>query len=163
MQAQLEELPVRGDDAIEILVNDHQVIKQLLGTLTTATERSKRKHALERLKAALTLHNATEENLVYPALAQIAGKHMKSGHLYHETAATDMLIFELDTLLYKDEDAQEFGKKAEKLQDSILEHIDDEENSAFPDLQKNSEPQEASMLTEAVQQFRKQFHYTTAG
>ena len=62
-----------GADAVEILVNDHRVIKQLLTELPDATGQA-RADLLQRLKAILTIHNATEENFVYPAIHEIAGR-----------------------------------------------------------------------------------------
>lgn len=83
----------RGDST-----NDHNAIKKLLATLTQA-EPVNRRSALERLKAALVVHNATEENLVYPALAVNAGEKTESVNLFHETAEADTLIFTIDQML----------------------------------------------------------------
>jgi hemerythrin superfamily protein len=146
-------LPARGHDAVEILINDHQIVKALLEQLSNARDTTQRTGVLEQLKAALTVHNATEENLVYPALAQVAGRKSEAQHLYHETAAADLLIFELDTML-KEGDESDFESKASTLREAILEHIDDEEEKAFPHLRDNAEPQQAQMLTESVREFR---------
>jgi hemerythrin superfamily protein len=161
MQSTDKLLPVRGDDAAEILINDHQVIKSLLADLTEATQQRKRKSTLERLKAVLTIHNATEENLVYPAIRTVAGKKIASDHLYHETAEADVLVFELDALL-KEGDEEKFEATARKLQKAVLEHIDDEENKAFPSLQERAEPEQAQTLTEEVRKFRASLHFEPA-
>ena len=158
MQSDISALPVRGNDAIEILTNDHQTIKSLLSALTQATQPDRRKETLEQLKGALTIHNATEENLLYPALQVVAGKKSESQKLYHETAEADVLVFELDTML-KEGDDSGFSKTAEKLQSAVLEHIDDEESSAFPHLQKNAEPEQAQMLTQSVREFRSSMQF----
>ena len=157
MQSEMSELPMRGNDAIQILTNDHQTIKSLLSSLTQGTGMDGRRQTLERLKAALTIHNATEENLLYPALQVVAGKKSESQKLYHETAAADVLVFELDTML-KEGDDSGFTKKADKLQASILEHIEDEEQKAFKELQEKAEPQQAQMLTQSVREFRAMMH-----
>ncbi len=153
MQSDVTPLPVRGSDAIEILKNDHDIIKNLLTDLTQATQTQQRKQTLEQLKGALTVHNATEENLVYPALDKVAGKKSESQKLYHETAEADVLIFEIDTML-KEGDDSKFDTKATKLREAILEHIEDEEGSAFPHLQKGADPQQTQMLTTSVREFR---------
>ena len=158
MQTDQSQLPVRGTDAIEILINDHEVIKGLLERLTAATQDPERRSILEQLKGALTLHNATEENLLYPALNKVAGKKSEAEKLYHETAEADVLVFELDTML-KEGDTGKFQAKAEKLQDAVLEHIDDEESSAFPHLQKGAEPAQSQMLTQSVREFRSALRY----
>jgi len=130
----------------------------MLEELVSATNRQTREATFDRLKAALTVHNATEENLVYPALAVAAGKKPAAQHLYHETAEADTLVFELDTMLKEDDDA-DFGAKAEMLQDAILDHVDEEESSAFPDLEENTDEEQQQQLYESVVQFRNEFHF----
>ncbi len=159
MQIDTSLLPVRGDDAVEILENDHEVIKELLSRLTTATN-SKRADVLELLKGVLTIHNATEENLVYPAIQKVAGSKLESQHLYHETAEADVLFFELDGLLKEGND-EEFARKALKFQEAVLHHIDEEENKAFPRLEENADPQNAATLTASMREFRSSLHFET--
>jgi hemerythrin superfamily protein len=161
MQIDTSLLPARGNDAVEILENDHEVIKELLDQLTSATN-SKRADVLGLLKGVLTIHNATEENLVYPAINKVAGSKLESQHLYHETAEADVLFFELDSLLKEGND-DEFARKAVKFRDAVLHHIDEEENKAFPRLQENGDPQNAASLTESMREFRKSLHFETPG
>ena len=99
MQKAPYKLPAKGSDAVEILMNDHRLIEGLLERLTSAVDNAERKSALEELKAVLTIHNATEENLVYPAIERIARKRAEAQHLYHETAEADVVVFELDSML----------------------------------------------------------------
>lgn len=146
-------LPVRGNDATEILVNDHEAIKRLLSELTQSTANDALKSTLEQLKGVLTIHNATEENIVYPALRQVARKKWEAQRLYHETAEADVLVFQLDTMM-KEGNYADFPRIAEKLRDAVLEHIEDEEQSAFRHLQESAEPMQAQMLTQSVREFR---------
>ncbi|MBV9264156.1 MAG: hemerythrin domain-containing protein [Candidatus Eremiobacteraeota bacterium] len=159
MQIDTTLLPARGTAAAEILRNDHNVIKSLLRDLTTASG-SQRQRVMEQLKGVLTIHNATEENLVYPALNKVAGSKMEADHLYHETAEADVLLFELDSML-KESDSSDFGAKAEKFQKAVLAHIDEEENKALPRLQENADPEKARALTESVREFRNALHFET--
>jgi hemerythrin superfamily protein len=153
-------LPVRGNDAVEILLNDHQVIKSLLHELTEASG-SQRERVLEQLKGALTIHNATEENLVYPAIDKVAGSKLEARHLYHETAEADTLLFELDSML-KERDESEFGSKARRLAEALCNHIDEEERKAFPRLRQNADARQAEILADSVKTFRSSLHFETA-
>lgn len=154
MQSDLGELlPVRGNDATEILTSDHEVIKRLLSELTQSSPNTGMMNTLEQLKAVLTIHNATEENIVYPALREVARKKAESERLYHETAEADVLVFQLDTMM-KEGNFADFSRTAEKLRDAVLEHIEDEEQKAFPHLTESAEPMQAQMLTESVRKFR---------
>lgn len=158
MQSDLTELPVRGSNALEILINDHQTVKSLLDQLTRATQQSDRKECLDRLKAALTIHNSTEENLVYPALDVVAHKRWEPQKLFHETAMADIMLFELDTML-KTGDTSDFPQKCEKLSKAIHEHIEDEEDKAFVHLRDKADSKEMQMLTESVREFRSKLHF----
>lgn len=160
MSADTELMPVRGADAIEILLHDHETIKGLLEHLIAAKQKSERKSVLEQLKAALTVHNATEENIVYPAINKVARKRAESEHLYHETAEADVVLFELDGLLKEGTDS-DFAAKAKKFQGAVLEHIQNEETSAFPHLREKADAKEAKSLTASVRAFRKSIHFET--
>ena len=146
-------LPTVGGDTAQIVINDHEVIKRLLGELTAAQQTTLRRTALEQLKAALTIHNAMEENLIYPALQSVAGKKHEAQKLYHETAAADVLVFELDTML-KTGDESTSEATAKSLQGAILEHIDDEESKMLPDLEKHATSDQQQLLTRSVREFR---------
>lgn len=144
---------------MEILLNDHQVIKILLRELTEATG-PQREQVLEQLKGVLTIHNATEENLVYPAINKIAGSKLESQHLYHATAEADTMLFELDSML-KERDESEFATRAEKFADAVRHHIEEEEQKAFPRLQENTDARHSEILAQSVKTFRKSLHFET--
>lgn len=155
-------LPLEGNDVAQILVNDHQVIKRLLTGLAGVQQTAPRRSTLEQLKAALTIHNAMEENLIYPALASAAGKKHESQKLYKETAEADVLVFELDTML-KTGDESAFEATAKKLQAAVLEHIDDEENTMIPELRKHATPEQQELLARSVREFRSGISVRPAG
>ena len=152
------QLPTHGSTTVKILKHDHQVIARLLTALARAPKLEERRDALTDLKAALVVHNATEENLVYPALQTIAGKKAESQHLYHDTAEADVLIFELATMLQKGADS-EFDAKVKALHAAIVAHVANEETSAFPALQEHMDAQQSEMLTAAVREFRGSFRF----
>lgn len=146
-----------ANDAVQQLIDEHQKIKGLLERLTGEAHSQNRKAVLEELKGILTIHNAVEENLIYPALNKVAHKRAESLKLYNETAEADIAIFEIDTMLKAGDDG-DFPKKAEKLKAAILEHIDDEETKAFRHLQEKAPPDQTQMLNDSVREFRTKFH-----
>jgi hemerythrin superfamily protein len=161
MQIDSTLLPAHGNDAVKILENDHQVIKKLLDELVAATS-SQRPGVIEKLVGVLTIHNATEENLVYPAINKVAGSKLESQHLYHETADADVALFELDSML-KEGDESEFVSRAQKFREAVLHHIDEEEQKAFPRLDQNGDPAHSQILTDSVRKFRGSLHFDTPG
>jgi hemerythrin superfamily protein len=143
------ELPTVGNDAIEILEHDHRSAEALLADLTQGPE-SGREAALEKLKLALTIHNATEENLVYPAIHDLAGRPMHAGHLYREQDHAKVVLWELSMLSPSD---PQFQLKANKFRDALMEHIRDEEEREFPKL-REAAPDKMAKLTADVREFR---------
>jgi len=103
------------------------------------------------------IHNATEENLIYPALAVVGRKKAQSLSLYHETAEADTVVFELNMLL-EEADDKTFTRRAKKLQAAVLEHIEKEETSAFPQLQEKANSAQSRQLAHDVREFRNTIH-----
>jgi hemerythrin-like domain-containing protein len=147
--------PVVGTDAIEILENDHRTIKGLLAQLTTGPE-SERKAVLERLKSVVVVHNATEENLVYPAIHVLAQRPMHADKLYHQQDESKVVVFRLSNLSPGD---PEFQKKANDLRDAVSAHIEKEEQSEFRHL-RDAAGAEMPKLTDDVRRFRSEFVFT---
>jgi hemerythrin superfamily protein len=147
-----------GLDALDILINDHASIKGLLTDLVDATESGRRKDILSQLKGVLTIHNATEENLIYPALQKVAGDQREAEDLYRETGVADVAVFELDAMLQNGEESN-FSAEATKLREAVCAHIEKEETTAFPHLREKATPEQGEALTKAVREFRGAFRY----
>ena len=159
MQSDVSLLPVSGSSVHEILENDHEIIKGLLNSLTRSATRVERMQILEQLKGVLTIHNATEENIVYPALDKVAGHKFETLKLYNETAAAD--IFALPNR----HDAQgrrrdEIRRQGAKTHDAVFKHIEAEEKSALPHLEKGADSSEAQILLRSVREFRSAIRFT---
>lgn len=156
MQQLTDQHPPKGHDPhdpTEILVNDHRAIKGILDELVNEMPIELQAMKFEELKRILTIHNATEESLVYPALATVANDEGQASQLYHDTADADVLVFELDAALRKGDD-KTFRSKVEKLRAAVYEHIDDEEATAFPRLRGSVRSDASDTLTHAVEAFR---------
>ena len=85
-------------NAITMLTEDHREVQKLLDELEPTTERGvKTRHELfARLKAALTVHEAIEEEIFYPALRE----HPKAKDIvlegYEEHNVVDSIMGELE-------------------------------------------------------------------
>jgi|GEM_PF-1575230 len=155
-------VPVTGTDAIEILENDHRVIKDLFSRLVTASEPSEQSLVLDKLKAILTVHNATEENLVYPALRVAASRAKDADALYHEQDEAKVGIWKLDAILTGSLKNEDFGKHAKELQEAVLAHVRKEEETEFPHLHESLKGKSLTQLTEAIREFRSKFTFEDA-
>ena len=71
-------------DVIDILLDDHRKIKALMDQIlqTTDSDAAEREQLLQQLADLFTLHNSTEENLIYPAVRDIANLPIDTVELY---------------------------------------------------------------------------------
>ena len=146
------EIPTVGNDAIEILENDHDTIEMLLNELVDGSE-AQRAGALEQLKTLLTVHNATEENLIYPAIHEIAARPMHAGKLYHEQDDAKVVVWKLSML---EPGSEDFRATAVNLREAVLKHVRLEEEHEFPHL-RDAAAEKMTTLTTEVRRFRGTF------
>lgn len=138
-------------DPVAWLEQDHQVIRGYLDTLRRGNINDGRS-TFEALKQLLALHNAIEENVVYPAIAKIAGREDQAMELFHETAEADILVFSLSQAAEQDDEAA-FKTGIAQLATAIAEHIELEETRAFPSL-RSAAPGVLQHLAHEILQFK---------
>ena len=119
------------DDPIVLLEADHRRFEELLeqGEATTERAAKRRSQLLNTLTAALNVHEAIEEKILYPALKPHAETHDIVLEGYQEHHVADLLIRELHKLAKSDE---KWGAKFKVLEESIAHHIEEEERKMFP-------------------------------
>ena len=118
-------------DPIVLLEADHRRFEQLLeqGNATTERGTKRRNELLVTLTAALKVHEAIEEQILYPALKPHAETHDIVLEGYQEHHVTDLLVRELRRLAKSDE---KWGAKFKVLEESLTHHIQEEERKMFP-------------------------------
>jgi hemerythrin-like domain-containing protein len=84
---------------------------------------------LNKLTKGLTVHEAIEEKILYPALEPHAEAHDLVLESFQEHHVADILIKELHELKKSDE---QWGAKFKVLQENIEHHITEEERKMFP-------------------------------
>ncbi|MBM7059270.1 hemerythrin domain-containing protein [Pseudomonas sp. UL073] len=125
-------------NAVELLKQDHVVVKQLLEKLSHTTERGikTRRELVNRLYAELSVHTEIEEQIFYPAYLKAGGK--KDAVLYHEAKeehrTVDALV--LPDLLKTDPATLPFAGHAKVLKELLEHHIEEEEKDMFPKASK---------------------------
>ena len=122
-------------DAIALLKNDHDKVKDLLARLEKTTERGEktREELFATIKAELTVHETIEEEIFYPALKE----HPKAKDLvlegYEEHHVVDTVMAELEGLDVTDET---WGAKATVMKENVEHHIEEEESEMFAQARK---------------------------
>jgi hemerythrin superfamily protein len=142
-----------GDDAIEILLNDHKVVKSLLEQLA-GSDSSQRATVLEQLKAVLVVHNATEENLVYPAIRFVAARPRDAETLYHQQDEAEAALWSIDATIKGVIDGDDPDEQIQALQKAVLAHVRKEEETEFPHLREALKGGALRQLTDDVREFR---------
>jgi hemerythrin-like domain-containing protein len=117
-------------DAIKLLKDDHDRVKKILEQLDSTTERGvkTREELFAKVKQELTVHEAIEEEIFYPALKD----HPKAKELvleaYEEHHIVDTVIAEITQVPYDDE---RWGAKLTVMKENVEHHIEEEEDQMF--------------------------------
>ncbi|ELF6204274.1 MULTISPECIES: hemerythrin domain-containing protein [Pseudomonas] len=125
-------------NAIDLLIQDHKLVKKLLEELSTTTERAVKKRAelLHRIEQELQIHTALEEEILYPAIKQAGGK--EEAKMYYEAKeehrTVDSLV--LPDLLHTETGTIEFSGRVKVMKELLEHHIEEEEAELFPSAKK---------------------------
>jgi iron-sulfur cluster repair protein YtfE (RIC family) len=119
------------NDPIRLLEADHRRFEQLLKDGEATTERAikGRGEVLEALTSGLNVHEAIEEQILYPALRPHAQAHDVVLEGIEEHHVADIIIKELHEVR---KDNEQWGAKFKVLKESVEHHISEEENKMFP-------------------------------
>ena len=124
-------LAVSQPDAIDLLKNDHDSIKELFDRFKKAVDRRVKAKIASQALNALKIHSALEEEIFYPAVRQRVGKDiMNEADEEHHVA--DVLIAELEAM---DGRGDHFDAKFNVLAENVLHHIKEEESEMLPKAQ----------------------------
>jgi hemerythrin-like domain-containing protein len=120
-------------NAVELLKDDHDKVKELFREYEAAGERAfKRKKGIaENVFSELEVHTKVEEEIFYPAVRAKSDKEGKElvAESIEDHQAVEALIEELKTMDPKDE---EYDDLFQELMDSVEQHIETEESELMP-------------------------------
>ena len=119
------------NDPIELLMADHRRFEQLLKEGEDSTERAKkgRREIIQALTSELTVHEAIEEQILYPALEPHPEARKTALEGYEEHHVADGILKELKEVATDDE---KWAAKFKVLKENISHHIEEEERMMFP-------------------------------
>ena len=130
-----------GEDVFEMLKTDHRHVQDLFTKFEDADKRARASIADETL-TALEVHAALEEELVYPAIAEVLDDEDLVNEAKEEHHVAKLLIKELRKMDAEDEG---FSTKFKVLGELVGHHIEEEEGEMFPQAQEGGfEPQSIS-------------------
>jgi hemerythrin-like domain-containing protein len=117
-------------DAIQLLKDDHDKMKKLLTETEQTTERGAktREELFTKIKEGLTVHEAIEEEIFYPALKDHPKAKEITLEAYEEHHVVDMVMAEIEGVPFDDE---KWSAKFKVIKENIEHHIEEEENEMF--------------------------------
>jgi hemerythrin-like domain-containing protein len=117
-------------NALTLLKNDHDKVKQMLADGEETTERAAKTRAdvFAKLKEEMLIHERIEEEIFYPALKE----HPKAKEIvlegFEEHHVVDEIMGELEATDVADE---QWGAKFKVMKENIEHHIEEEEGEMF--------------------------------
>ena len=117
-------------DALKLLEQDHKLVKQILAEGEETTERAEktRSELFARLKRELTIHEQMEEQVLYPALREIAKSRDIALEGYEEHHVVDEILGELEQTPPSDDT---WAAKFKVAKENIEHHIEEEESDMW--------------------------------
>jgi hemerythrin-like domain-containing protein len=119
--------PGSSVDAVQLLKDDHAVVRELAQEFEAATSSSDRRLIAHQLLTALEVHAALEETIFYPAMAATAPNLV--GEAIEEHRVVKQLVAELRTLAVGDD---EFATRLGQIVEQVEHHAEEEEAEMFP-------------------------------
>ena len=137
-------------DALQLLKEDHDKIKKIMSHIEGTTERGvkTREEFFTKMKHELVVHEAIEEEILYPALKE----HPKAKDLvleaYEEHNVVDMVMQEIEGVPYEDET---WGAKLTVMKENVEHHIEEEESEMFKQAKQVFSKEELDQLGDRMQ------------
>jgi hemerythrin-like domain-containing protein len=128
----------RSPDAIALLKEGHERVRELLGQLEETTDRgtARRDALLTRIEQELRIHTTIEEEIFYPAF-RTAARKQDDRQLYYEAIEEHHVVdLVLPEIKGTEPGSEEFGAKAKVLKDLVEHHAEEEEREMFPRARK---------------------------
>jgi len=122
-----------ADDPIAALMRDHDMVRKLADKYLNSSDMEVKKQAATQLLQAIHTHSRLEESIFYPnvrCLDDNLVRHFEQDHL----KVDDLLA----TLQGMEPDEPRAEQMMRDLLNSLLPHIEEEENSLFPRLRQSN-------------------------
>ena len=148
-------------DALKLLKQDHDEVKQLLEKLDSTTERGvkTRQDLFSRVERELRIHETIEEEIFYPRLRENAKTKEIALEGYEEHHVVDLVMSEIDSTPFDDET---WGAKFTVMKENVEHHIEEEEGEMFKLARQALGTEELAELGERMEARKKELQATQA-
>lgn len=140
-------------DVVDILTADHHEVLELIQQIKSTSSGDERRDKTDTVIAELVRHSVAEEMYVYPVME----KELPGGKesVEHDTAEHKELEREMSTLEDLKGDAEGFLEGIDKLEATLRDHVNDEEQQQFPALRQHVSSEKLVKMGEQVQKAKK--------
>jgi hemerythrin superfamily protein len=130
-------------DALELLKQDHDKVRELFREVEEAEDPKKRKQLFDQIDTELEVHTHIEETVFYPAMEQHDELKDMVAEAREEHEEVKTLLEELEELGPDDE---EFDSKLHLLIESVEHHAEEEEEEMFPKVRESCDERTLTQL-----------------
>jgi len=116
-------------DALELLKQDHQAVKDLFDQIDDAEDGKQRKKLFDQIDTQLNIHAHIEETVFYPEMQKIDELKDMVEEALEEHQEVKTLLEEIEGL---DPDGDQFSASLEELMENVEHHVAEEEDETFP-------------------------------
>ncbi|MDC4223997.1 MAG: hemerythrin domain-containing protein [Candidatus Manganitrophus sp.] len=118
--------------ATELLIKDHQTVKDLIGRLKSSKYSKDKGDLLVQIENEIQLHSQAEEQIFYPAMREYDNELIE--HSVEEHRQVDQILTDLVGMSGNDKN---FQNKISELEQALNDHIEEEEGTLFPEAEEN--------------------------
>jgi hemerythrin superfamily protein len=136
-------------DALELLKQDHQKVKELFEQAEGTEEPKKKKEIFKQIKKELETHARIEEGIFYPAMEKLEELKDMVLESYEEHKQIKTLLREIDDLSV---DSEKLEPKLKVLQENVEHHAEEEEEGKmFPQVRELMDEAELEELGQELE------------
>ena len=116
-------------DALELLKQDHQAVKELFDQIDDAEDGKQRKKLFDQIDTQLNIHAHIEETVFYPEMQKIDELKDMVEEALEEHQEIKTLLEEIEG---RDPESDQFIASVEELMENVEHHVAEEEDEMFP-------------------------------
>jgi hemerythrin superfamily protein len=143
------------DDALELLVADHETVDKLFERFAGLGDGAKKtkQQVADRIIRELAVHAVVEEQVLYPVIRECSEEleaHVLESLEEHHVGK--VLLAELQNM---DPDHERFDAKVKVLSEIIRHHVKEEEKDIFPEVRKKLDDEVLADMGKAIKKAKK--------
>jgi hemerythrin superfamily protein len=140
-------------DALELLNSDHNRVKNLFEQFKSTNGLQAQKHIFMNIHQELEIHTYLEETIFYPAFRNFPDFQDLLDDAYAEHKEVKEMLNALGTDIEGRAEitTEDFTRRVSKIIDSVLEHVEMEEEELFPMIRKQMKGPEREQMGRHLQ------------